>query len=156
LRFTLKRATDAPQTTCGHLDPDHRCDECWLLIKYLARKFALDSWVTPKPWETAWYALKGMPNCIDARRVAIAMASAEEKRAIERWKEDWKSKPAVECYWCRRSFSPADCHVDHVVPIVRDGEHSLTNLVIACASCNFRKHDLMPEQWLSVLAAQRA
>lgn len=41
------------------------------------------------------------------------------------------------CYLCGGKAE----HVDHIVPLVRGGRHSIGNLAPACQSCNLRKQD---------------
>ncbi|HEX6293360.1 MAG TPA: HNH endonuclease [Herpetosiphonaceae bacterium] len=46
------------------------------------------------------------------------------------------------CYYCHKPFtSRRKKTIDHVIPIVKGGEHVLSNLVVACQSCNSIKHD---------------
>lgn len=45
------------------------------------------------------------------------------------------------CTYCKRFFTkkrPAT--MDHVVPLSRGGLHTISNIVLACKSCNSRKH----------------
>ena len=46
-----------------------------------------------------------------------------------------KSRP---CYLCGESKSTT---VDHIIPLVRGGRHSIGNLLGACGPCNSSKHD---------------
>jgi hypothetical protein len=36
---------------------------------------------------------------------------------------------------------------EHVIPIVRDGRHSVGNIVPACAACNYSKKDKLLSEW---------
>lgn len=51
----------------------------------------------------------------------------------------WKKSQPKVCYWCgcgcKRKY-----HVDHYVPLSKGGKHEIANLVIACPTCNLRKH----------------
>lgn len=51
------------------------------------------------------------------------------------------------CFYCR-----SDCtetfHVDHFLPLSKGGAHVLTNLRIACPSCNLHKHAKTPDVWI--------
>lgn len=69
-----------------------------------------------------------------SRRRAIVKGGATGKET-----QAWIKEQKKACYWCgvacARSF-----HVDHYVALSRGGAHILPNLVIACPSCNLKKH----------------
>ncbi|GER71321.1 hypothetical protein BpJC7_26240 [Weizmannia acidilactici] len=48
-----------------------------------------------------------------------------------------------KCIYCGKSEAEAGCrhHIDHVTPIRRGGTNHISNLVLACASCNASKGD---------------
>lgn len=50
----------------------------------------------------------------------------------------WKRSQKKVCYWCGKPCKKL-FHVDHYVPLSKGGEHSESNLVIACQACNLRK-----------------
>lgn len=87
------------------------------------------------------------------REQAIRAASEQERAAIREWRQGWRSLKEVLCHWCKQAFAPGDCHADHVIPLSRGGPHNLNNLVIACATCNVKKHALMPSVWAEIIAA---
>jgi HNH endonuclease len=45
------------------------------------------------------------------------------------------------CEYCKmhQSLQGATFHVEHVIPVSRDGKSVLANLVLACPSCNLHK-----------------
>lgn len=88
-----------------------------------------------------------------ARQQAISAASDEEKEAIKRWRQEWRTLESVICHWCKRLFVPHECHADHVIPLSLGGLHALSNLVIACSACNLRKNARLPEVWAEMIAA---
>lgn len=45
------------------------------------------------------------------------------------------------CGICGTDVDPTDFHVDHVMPLVRGGEHSYANVQLAHPVCNQRKGD---------------
>lgn len=51
-----------------------------------------------------------------------------------------------KCFWCVRILD--GFHVDHVIPLSRGGSNGHDNIVLACPSCNVRKRNMMPEQWM--------
>ena len=48
------------------------------------------------------------------------------------------------CFYCGSTQS---IQIDHVVPLVRGGTHSIGNLVAACASCNNQKNKWFITEW---------
>lgn len=46
----------------------------------------------------------------------------------------------------RRRYLPTDATLDHVVPLSRGGIHGLSNVVIACAGCNFGRHNRLIDE----------
>jgi 5-methylcytosine-specific restriction endonuclease McrA len=52
-----------------------------------------------------------------------------------------------KCYYCGEKVGKK-YHVDHVVPLSRGGSHSPDNIVIACPTCNLRKNNKLPHEWL--------
>lgn len=49
------------------------------------------------------------------------------------------------CYYCNKQLTKY--HVDHVVPLSRDGSNYPDNLVLACPTCNMRKNNKLPHEW---------
>ena len=43
-----------------------------------------------------------------------------------------------KCVYCGGDYE----HLDHVIPKVKGGTNEVCNLVMSCARCNARKHDL--------------
>lgn len=57
-----------------------------------------------------------------------------------------------QCFYCRENLS-SDYHVDHFVPLARGGTNERSNLRLACPKCNMAKSDMLPEEFLGLLAA---
>ena len=55
------------------------------------------------------------------------------------------------CYWCACDLKESGTHVDHIVPLVRDGRNDKSNLCITCPTCNHSKNDKMPDEWMKYL-----
>lgn len=76
---------------------------------------------------------------------AIKMANKAKRRAIEKEGDPtavifaWVQKAPKVCYWCgvkcKRKY-----HVDHYKALSKGGKHEVSNLVIACPTCNLRKN----------------
>lgn len=54
------------------------------------------------------------------------------------------------CAYCG-IFLPDAYHVDHKIPLSRGGNNWPDNLAITCATCNLRKQDKTPEEFVEVL-----
>ena len=48
-----------------------------------------------------------------------------------------------KCAYCGKSGRMT---IDHVIPVVRGGQHTVKNIVPACAACNSEKHCKMQEE----------
>ena len=87
----------------------------------------------------------------DIRRARKAGATVGDLRLIAEWEKRWRRKPLVRCYWCRSDIKPAGATRDHIVPLARGGEHSVSNLVVSCGSCNSKKHARPLDKWNATL-----
>jgi 5-methylcytosine-specific restriction endonuclease McrA len=95
------------------------------------------------------------------RRRARMIASKQARRGRERSQSDGTLTTDVVqamfaaaelCAHCgcsltfkrgRRTYLPTDATLDHVVPLSKGGLHGISNVVIACAGCNFGRHNRM-------------
>jgi hypothetical protein len=50
------------------------------------------------------------------------------------------------CAYCGGRFAEAELTVEHIIPVSRGGQHTWTNVVTACRSCNTRKGNRRPEE----------
>lgn len=62
-------------------------------------------------------------------------AIGDSSRSIAEWVESVKKV----CYWCSKKCAD-EYHIDHYHPLSKGGEHRVSNLVIACPTCNLRKN----------------
>lgn len=56
-------------------------------------------------------------------------------------------RDGARCSYCADEAGPFD--IDHVVPVVHGGSHALTNLVVACRTCNRSKGSKSVDAWLA-------
>ncbi|MCX7822758.1 MAG: HNH endonuclease [Syntrophobacterales bacterium] len=62
-----------------------------------------------------------------------------------RW---WQRKISKgQCYYCGTIVEPGELTMDHVVPIIRGGRSTKSNIVPACKSCNSKKKYWLPFEW---------
>ncbi len=84
----------------------------------------------------------------------------ERERARGLRQTQWWKRKIVRgvCHYCRRSFSPRDLTMDHIVPLARGGRSTKGNCVPCCKECNTKKRSLLPMEWeeyLSFLRGER-
>ena len=56
------------------------------------------------------------------------------------------------CHMCGALVDPDNWHLDHVLPLVRGGEHSYANTAVACPSCNLQRGPKTMDEWRATLA----
>jgi 5-methylcytosine-specific restriction endonuclease McrA len=61
----------------------------------------------------------------------------------------WVSDQVKICTYCNTNCSDA-YHVDHVIPLAIGGAHEISNLTIACPTCNISKGKKTPEEWKQI------
>lgn len=62
-----------------------------------------------------------------------------------RW---WKQRLARgACHYCGRRFSSDELTMDHIVPIIRGGRTTKSNVAVVCKECNNKKKYLLPMEW---------
>lgn len=78
-----------------------------------------------------------------ARIGSDSMTSAE-LATVEQSLREWQLNL---CFYCLRPLDKF--HLDHVVPLARNGTHSSRNIVLSCPECNVRKADkLLLLEWV--------
>jgi 5-methylcytosine-specific restriction endonuclease McrA len=89
------------------------------------------------------------------RRARKKAATAGDLKAIEAVYAYAEAAATIACYWCGAATAlRSERHVDHRIPLIKGGKHAAENLVIACVSCNTRKHRMLPDEWIAVLEAE--
>lgn len=82
-----------------------------------------------------------------ARRARKRGAIVKNTGVIAKWEAGYRFKKRVRCYWCLDFFAGTDCHTDHIVPLSKGGAHEISNLCVACDSCNNHKHAKTLDAW---------
>ena len=78
----------------------------------------------------------------------------KEKRKAQTLRKSqwWKNKRGHNrCYYCQKTFNAKDLTMDHVIPLVRGGKSTKSNIVPSCKDCNTRKSYLLPTEWQEYL-----
>ena len=72
----------------------------------------------------------------------------------ERIKDLLKSRQ--NCLYCGRTLQDSQKAIDHMMPLAKGGEHSITNLAISCKPCNNRKRAKDFFYWLQEIKPEHA
>lgn len=55
------------------------------------------------------------------------------------------------CYWCGIKLVKENTHLDHLMPFKLGGKHTISNLVLACSTCNIKKQGKDPLEFAKTL-----
>lgn len=77
-------------------------------------------------------------------------AKARELRNTQWWK---RRRGQGVCHYCGKKFKPSELTMDHVVPLIRGGRTTKSNVVPVCKECNSKKKYLLPIEWEEYLAS---
>ena len=69
-----------------------------------------------------------------------------EVRATPQMVEDAKKAAGDRCYYCGKK---SELTLDHFEPLAKGGAHCVSNFVFACFSCNSKKRDLDPFDFMA-------
>ena len=81
-----------------------------------------------------------------ARKAAAVFGDQKRVKALYKW---MRSTAIFVCYWCREEIPVGGPRcLDHYLPLVKGGAHSIDNLVPCCITCNSRKNNKLPEEFI--------
>ncbi len=64
----------------------------------------------------------------------------KEKARVVRNSQWWKNLRGMGlCYYCKKRFPPLELTMDHLIPIIRGGRSTKSNIVACCKECNNKK-----------------
>lgn len=81
------------------------------------------------------------------RKLVKRGASIGDTNLIAEWEKKWKRLRTIICYWCRTEVPTKGCQTDHIIPISKNGPHTISNLCVACWPCNNSKNAKTIEAW---------
>lgn len=87
-----------------------------------------------------WWQKNKAARAVHKSRRRAREASVVRDLTTAEWKVILGLSPS--CFYCRQAFGVKRiATMDHVVPLSKNGGHTKYNVVAACKSCNFAKHD---------------
>ena len=75
-------------------------------------------------------------------------AKAQKLRKTQWWKRKCSEG---HCYFCGEKFKPKELTMEHIVPLIRGGKTTKSNVVPSCKECNTEKKYLLPIEWETYL-----
>jgi 5-methylcytosine-specific restriction protein A len=87
----------------------------------------------------------------DEAHIGREKTKARDMRKSQWWKN---IKGRGTCHYCSAAVHPSELTMDHVVPIVRGGKTTRSNVVPCCKTCNSQKKYLLPIEWQDYLRKQ--
>lgn len=55
------------------------------------------------------------------------------------------------CIYCRKELNKRTAKIDHMIPKCKGGPDTLNNLALSCLSCNNKKADMLPLDFVQVM-----
>lgn len=102
-----------------------------------------------KSWEAYSLAIRRESS----RRASYGRHLRKRAAGLEPTEEElddlWVTQRA-RCYYCYKVIKDGKFHLDHYLPLVLGGTNDIHNRVIACPSCNRRKHNLAGDQFCTL------
>lgn len=89
--------------------------------------------------------MKCMHVRASARRRAL-IAGSYQNGTAENFYKFVRGKKSIPCYYCGVSMAGTDAHIDHVIAVSKQGNHSSENLCASCPTCNLRKNNKAPSE----------
>ena len=82
------------------------------------------------------------------RRKALAAKYEDKNGALAAFYRYVKNEEHVFCYYCEEEIPKGrHRHVDHIIPIARDGPHVIENVCSCCHWCNSSKGKKLLSEW---------
>ena len=87
---------------------------------------------------------------VDEAHIRRERSKARELRQSQWWKN---RRGEGVCHYCKTRLPARSLTMDHIVPIIRGGKTTKSNVVPCCKSCNDRKKYMLPVEWEEYMAS---
>jgi 5-methylcytosine-specific restriction endonuclease McrA len=81
---------------------------------------------------------------VDDNFISMQRQKTRELRASRWWQNKIANQP--HCHYCNMPLKKNEVTMDHIVPIIRGGQTTKSNIVISCRPCNQLKANLTPAE----------
>jgi 5-methylcytosine-specific restriction endonuclease McrA len=86
-----------------------------------------------------------------AKRRALKLgAFVGDRKEYEKFVKWARTARGLCCSYCGKETEPKERELDHIVPLSRGGADAVSNLCVACGSCNRRKHNKTAEEFTAL------
>ena len=83
-----------------------------------------------------------------AKQRAIKIKARIQGFDEHKFLEKIKNSTVLHCYLCGKRIKKGSLyHLEHRIPLSRNGSHSPWNISVSCAKCNLSKHDKTPWEY---------
>lgn len=79
--------------------------------------------------------------------VGIKLDNSTKRNSLLEFKNELFGKDDKICFYCGKTISFKNCHIDHFIPWVFVKDDKIWNLVISCNKCNLSKNDKIPSMF---------
>lgn len=135
----FKRGLVNPPKTQKEMYRKHRAKRLAAVREYRIRNAAkLAAWYQKNK---DYYRIKAAE-----RRAKIRGCSVDPK-GLWHWVRRMKRQTGLTCYYCGMSIPKGKLELDHVIPLVKGGQHSAANMAASCEHCNATKSSKLPSEW---------
>lgn len=108
----------------------------WMVRNSARRKAYMAQWNKENPHRRKAYDVRRR----FIRRQRELNADVGDK-LVDRIVARSKKKKRFKCYYCEQSLPINRMHIDHLVPVSKNGKHITSNVCESCDTCNHEKRD---------------
>lgn len=99
----------------------------------------------------------------ESHKEDFVFKARERKKKIKETKDGTITKESLnimyetqlhKCAYCNSNLDELGKHLDHILPLVKGGIHTLSNVHWVCPRCNLSKNDKTEEEWFDILEKQ--
>lgn len=101
-------------------------------------------------WKNGISKVKGYKR---SKRLNIGLLTLKTIQLV--YEDNIKQYGTLTCYLCLKPIEFRKDHLEHKIPVSRGGTNEYNNLAIACRSCNCRKSNKTPEEFLQYLEEKK-